>query len=121
MNLFEQQAANRRKSGWLVCVFVLFFAWLGFGGDFMAWQFTARARPRVSTGTPSPGSGSLLVAVAYGLVRLHPEDRAPRRCSGRPAPGNSSPPDTDGQRRLENVVEEMAIAAGVPPPDHLYR
>ena len=34
MNLFEQQAANRRKSRWLVAAFVLFFAWLGLVGVF---------------------------------------------------------------------------------------
>jgi len=33
LNLFEQQAANRRKSRWLVAGFLLFFLWLGLGGD----------------------------------------------------------------------------------------
>jgi hypothetical protein len=32
-NLFAQQEANKRKSAWLVAGFVLFFAWIGFGGD----------------------------------------------------------------------------------------
>ena len=32
-NLFEQQASNRRRSFWLVAGFIIFFAWVGFGGD----------------------------------------------------------------------------------------
>ena len=35
-NLFEQQESNRRRSFWLVTGFVLFFAWVGVGGD-LAW------------------------------------------------------------------------------------
>ena len=45
MNLFEQQASNRRKSRWLVLAFLLFFAWLGLGGDFLAWQYTQGGAP----------------------------------------------------------------------------
>ena len=33
VNLFAQQEANRRRSRWLIIGFVLFFAWVGFGGD----------------------------------------------------------------------------------------
>src|SRR3982750_959135 len=32
-NLFAQQEANRRRSTWLVIGFILFFTWVGFGGD----------------------------------------------------------------------------------------
>jgi hypothetical protein len=35
VNLFAQQEANRRRSRWLVVAFVVFFAWLGFGGDWI--------------------------------------------------------------------------------------
>ena len=42
-DLFSQQAANRRRSFWLIVVFVLFFAWLGFGGDWIFWQLTLDA------------------------------------------------------------------------------
>jgi hypothetical protein len=41
LNLFEQQAANRRKSWWLVGLFFVFFAWLGLGGD---WRVLVRHR-----------------------------------------------------------------------------
>ena len=42
LNLFEQQAANRRRTTWLVTGFILFFAWLGFGGDYIAYLVDAR-------------------------------------------------------------------------------
>jgi hypothetical protein len=32
-NLYAQQEANRRRSTWLVIGFIVFFAWVGFGGD----------------------------------------------------------------------------------------
>ncbi|MDB4910717.1 MAG: Protease HtpX, partial [Gemmatimonadetes bacterium] len=43
VNLFAQQEANRRRSRWLVIGFILFFAWLGFGGDYIAYLATAHA------------------------------------------------------------------------------
>ena len=36
-DLFAQQESNRRRSAWLVAGFILFFAWVGFGGD-VAWR-----------------------------------------------------------------------------------
>ena len=44
-NLFAQQEANRRRSRWLVVGFILFFAWLGFGGDFIFYEYTKTAPP----------------------------------------------------------------------------
>ena len=67
MNLFAQQASNRRKSRWLVGVFLLFFAWLGFGGDYLAWQFTLGA-PEGAYRHTFPWAGLLLTAIAWGLV-----------------------------------------------------
>ena len=33
LNLFEQQARNRRQTAAWLALFILFFAWIGFGGD----------------------------------------------------------------------------------------
>src|SRR4030095_7717102 len=44
-NLFEQQEANRRRTRWLVIAFVVCFAWLGFGGDWIVWGLTRGAPP----------------------------------------------------------------------------
>lgn len=120
MNLFEQQAANRRKSRWLMVVFVLFFAWLGFGGDFIAYQST-RYGPPGTYRHVFPVGGILLSLVAFGVVayiRRTGSQKVLWSSGARPlhevadAPG-ADPIDT---RKLENVVEEMAIAAGVAKP-----
>jgi len=44
-NLFEQQRANRRRSAILVTIFLLFFAWIGFGGDIIFNLYTRDAPP----------------------------------------------------------------------------
>ena len=41
--LFEQQDANRRRTVWLVVAFIAFFAWLGFGGDYILYILTRDA------------------------------------------------------------------------------
>src|SRR5439155_202146 len=40
LNLFQQQEANRRRTALLVIGFVVFFAWLGFGGDYIYHSYT---------------------------------------------------------------------------------
>ena len=44
-NLFAQQESNRRRSNWLVAGFVLFFMWVGFGGDLALGLLTADSPP----------------------------------------------------------------------------
>ena len=44
-NLFAQQRANKRKSAWLVAGFLLFFAWVGFGGDLAFYLYTRNLPP----------------------------------------------------------------------------
>ena len=40
VDLFSQQQSNRVRSRVLIVGFIAFFAWLGFGGDWLLWQFT---------------------------------------------------------------------------------
>src|SRR6185503_18535888 len=44
-DLFAQQDANRRRSVWLVAGFIIFFAWVGFGGDVAFALLTRDAAP----------------------------------------------------------------------------
>ncbi len=44
-NLFAQQQSNRRRSTLLTIGFILFFAWVGFGGDLALYLITADAPP----------------------------------------------------------------------------
>lgn len=114
MNLFEQQAANRRKSRWLIVAFLLFFAWLGLGGDFLWWQYTFDAPPGEYRHS-FPWAGIALSLIAAGLVTNIRRTGAKKVLWSTGARA-LEPGGTDEERRLENVVEEMAIAAGVPRP-----
>lgn len=114
MNLFEQQAANRRKSRWLIFAFLLFFAWLGLGGDFLAWQYTSGGEPGGYRHS-FPWGGILLGLIGLGVivnVRRTGADKVLWSAGARPLERARS----EEERRLENVVEEMAIASGVPRP-----
>jgi len=62
-DLFTQQESNRRRSFWLVVGFILFFAWLGLGGDWLAYW------TGFSTGDPTaPNSNRIFVVPARGGV-----------------------------------------------------
>lgn len=114
MNLFDQQAANRRKSRWLILAFMLFFAWLGLGGDFLFWQYTIDALPGEYRHT-FPWAGITLALIATALVANIRRTGAKKVLWSTGARA-LEPGGTADERRLENVVEEMAIAAGVPRP-----
>ena len=116
MNLFQQQEANRRRTAWLVIGFVLFFAWLGFGGDFIVSRMTADADPSAGAyrhtfpwiGIVITGLAAILVAWAYRT--------GPEKVLWATGAREIVAPGTDQERQLVNVVEEMAIAAALPKP-----
>lgn len=71
LNLFEQQAANRRKSWWLVVSFLAFFLWLGLGGDLALWLYTrdlAAAGEQVIYQHRFPWGGLVLGLAAFFLT-----------------------------------------------------
>ena len=119
-NLFAQQEANRKASRRLVAGLILFLAWLGFGGDFI-WYLASRnqAEPGTLTGVHIfPGLGLFLLLVAsvvawwgynFGATSLVKATGAREIIT----------PETDQERQLVNVVEEMAIAAGGTKP-HIW-
>lgn len=116
-NLFEQQTANRRRSAWLVAGFILFFAWVGFGGD-LAWYVLSAPGP----GDPVPASrhtipfiGVITALVAAGLCWSswkHGTERVLWATGAREV----LEPAGEREQQLVNVVEEMAIASGLPRP-----
>ena len=113
-NLFEQQASNRRRSFWLVSGFLLFFAWVGFGGDLALYLATADATDGAYRHTV-PFMGLVATLVAGGITAYSWRRGANRVLWATGAWEIIEPADED-QRRLVNVVEEMAIAAGLPRP-----
>ena len=113
-DLFSQQAANRRRSRWLVVMFVLFFAWLGLGGDWLAWQFT-RAAPPNAYHHVFPFLGLGMLALGFGLVAYIKKTGADKVLWSTGA-WQLLEPSTPEQKTLDNVVQEMAIASGLPKP-----
>ncbi len=117
-NLFEQQASNRRRSFWLVTGFVLFFAWVGFGGD-IAWYLMSTGpgmanRPDYAPHTV-PGIGIVTTLMA-GAVCWYSWKKGAQRVLWATGAREILTPQNDGEQRLVNVVEEMAIASGLPRP-----
>ncbi len=113
-NLFQQQEANRRRTTWLVIGFVLFFAWLGFGGDLIAY---------LATNEPDPGSYQhafpwLGVVLTSGgiIMAWYSYRKGPESVLWATGAREITQPQNDAERQLVNVVEEMAIAAGLPRP-----
>jgi len=113
-NLFEQQAANRRRSTWLTVGFVLFTAWVGFGGDF-AFYLLTRDLPPERYHHVIPVIGLVAMALASGIAWFSWKNGAKQvlRAAGA---WELVEPATPEQKQLVNVVEEMAIASGTPRP-----
>ena len=113
-NLFAQQEANRRRSNWLVVGFIVFFAWVGFGGDVGLGLLTADAPPG-SYHHVVPFIGLFATVTAAGICwfawRYGPE-----RVLWSTGAWEIIEPATPAQKQLVNVVEEMAIASGLPKP-----
>lgn len=113
MNLYEQQAANRRRTWLIMVAFVAFLLVLGLGFD----TFYVGA----AGGYPPIGSlAALGIGSASALASYYSGDRAVLAATGaRPVAELAAGADEVEKlklRQLENVVDEMAIAAGVPRP-----
>jgi heat shock protein HtpX len=113
MNLFEQQASNRRRTWAVMAVFVAFLFFLGYGFD----------RFYLGGGAMPFPVGSLVAVSVGGLSAwssYYVGDRAVLLSSGAIAIEQAAPAATDEDklkyRQLENVVDEMSIAAGLPRP-----
>jgi heat shock protein HtpX len=114
VNLFAQQEANRRRSRWLVVAFVLFFAWLGFGGDWISWQLTQSGEPGGYRHVfPWFGLGLSVVAILFATWATR---TGAKRVLWSAGATELTSPTSPAERQLVNVVEEMAIAAGLPKP-----
>lgn len=114
MNLFEQQAANRRRT-WIVMIsFVGFLALIGAGVDAFV----------IGNGGPFVPVASV-AAIGIGGVQAwwgwqHGDRSVLASATAVPLEQMSASAASDADRlryrQFENVVEEMAIAAGLPKP-----
>jgi len=121
MNFFERQAAARSASFRLVALFGLAVLGIVIAVDFLIWVLlAARDETTPAEALALIGVVSLLVlaviAVAslYRIASLRSGGAAvARELGGVPIPVQTQDPQL---RRLRNVVEEIAIASGVPMP-----
>jgi heat shock protein HtpX len=113
-NLFAQQQSNRRRSTWLTLGFILFFAWVGFGGDLAFYLLTADAPPE-SYSHLFPIIG-VFSALAAGAICWYSWRHGAERVLWATNAWELIEPATPEQKQLVNVVEEMAIASGLPRP-----
>ncbi len=113
-NLFEQQAANRRRSAVLVTIFLLFFAWIGFGGDLILHLHTS-AGPPTSYHHVVPWFGIAATLLASSMV-WHAWRKGPKEVLWSTGAWELVEAAGAEEKVLVNVVEEMAIASGLPRP-----
>jgi heat shock protein HtpX len=113
-NLFAQQESNRRRSTWLIIGFIVFFAWVGFGGDLAFGLLTADAPPGEYHHV-IPVLGIITTLLAGGICWYSWKFGA-RQVLWSTGAREVTEPATTEERQLVNVVEEMAIASGLPKP-----
>jgi heat shock protein HtpX len=113
-NLFAQQRANRRRSAILIGIFVLFFAWIGFGADLILYlNSSGRTDGGYVHTAPLVGLGLSLLALGTAWFSWR---RGPKQILWSSGAWELVNPSTPEEQQLVNVVEEMAIASGLPRP-----
>lgn len=95
-------------------LFVGFFLWLGLGGDWVAYMATRDLPPR-EYHHAFPWLGIVMFAIGMGLV-LYIRRTGASKVLWSTGARELTEPATEGEKLLVNVVEEMAIASGVPRP-----
>ena len=112
MNFFEQQAAARRTSSRLVILFALAVIAIVLAVDAVVW--VATQSPRMVLFATIASVAVITIGSLYRIASLGGGGEAvAQQMGGTPVPENTTEP---GLRRLRNVVEEIAIASGVPVP-----
>lgn len=112
-NIYEQQAANRRNTALVVCVFILFFGFLGFGFD----AFILGFHPRPTDDHPGfPFPVATLIALAYAGFTTARSLRSGDSTVLRSACAEPVPENDPAYRQLVNIADEMAIASGIVRP-----
>lgn len=119
-SLFEQQRRNRRRSAILVGLFLLFFAWIGFGGDYVFYLETMPSpTPGLSQGSryhhTFPWFGIAATLLGLGMA-WYGWKNGPKQVLWASGAWQLVEPNTPEEKVLVNVVEEMAIAASLPKP-----
>ena len=114
LNLFEQQARNRRLTVAWMALFILFFAWLGFGGD-LALYLAAAARTEGQVPYRFPWIGVVVTVIAV-ITTWVAWRKGPQQVLWSTGAREITTPQSFEEKQFVNVVEEMAVATGLPKP-----
>ncbi len=127
MNIYEQQAKNRRMTWAVMFVFVCFFLAIGLGFDFFFLSFNPAKAPNYQlnnagyyeavgrSSQPVPYGTILALLVGVGMVANSMMNGASMVL--RSTQARRALPENEKERQLINVVAEMAAAAGLRPPE----
>jgi heat shock protein HtpX len=115
VNLYEQQAANRRRTWAVMAGFVALLGVLGAGLDWLVIGDGVRYVPAGTVAALAAGSGQAWWSLRLGdrSVLGSTMARPAAQLLAETPPGTS---DLLRYRQFQNVVDEMAIAAGLPAP-----
>jgi heat shock protein HtpX len=114
MNLLEQQAANRRRTWLVMAGFILLLGVIGAGTDLFVFGRGQVYVPIATIGALALGGGRSWWSLRHGdqsvlqSTAAEPVDVWINRAS--------TDADQLRYRQFKNIVDEMAIAAGVPAP-----
>jgi heat shock protein HtpX len=106
LNLYDQQKRNLSNTRWFIFGFILLLAILGLGADGVLYG------AGVTPGLPIATLGAVCLGSFSAWWSLHGGDQAVLE-STHAVPLNPADPR---ERVLDNVVEEIAIAGGLPKP-----
>ena len=121
MDFFEAQDKAKRASRWLVIAYIVATVLIVAGVTAVAWAALSMISQTGQPVDPTLPAGAAVLAVlilgstAYKVARLSAGGGRVATDMG----GTLVPPDVQDplRKRLRNVVEEMAIASGVPVPE----
>jgi heat shock protein HtpX len=111
-NLYEQQKRNRRKTLWVIALFILFLGFLGFGFDLWFLGADPLGFFGAPYGYPLGTAAALAVGAISAAWGLNDGARAVL-VSANAYPAPAADPRF---QVLNNVVDEMTIASGIPRP-----
>ncbi|OGS62419.1 MAG: hypothetical protein A3J79_07990, partial [Elusimicrobia bacterium RIFOXYB2_FULL_62_6] len=129
MNIYEQQASNRRMTWFIMAVFVAFFLFIGLGFDYFHQSFNPAGTPQYvwnnsgyyeaqSSSQPVPYGTIIALLVGFGMV-LNSVFNGPAMVLRSTMARRADPADPK-EKQFINVVAEMALAAGISPAPAAY-
>ncbi len=115
MDFFAQQARVRRSARWLVLLFALAVAAIIAAVDLICAFFLVGSRPAALLGISVAVLALIGLSSLFRIASLRGGGSAvARSMDATPVPADTANP---AWKRLRNVIEEVAIASGVPVPE----